>query len=59
MKPIEEVWQCQTCLRLHETDWAAEHCCPPDLMWQCAECKEAYFDSDLAEECCTDPEDED
>lgn len=53
----EEVWECQACRMLHDTDLIAERCCPPALMWQCGECKEAYYDSDFADECCTDLED--
>lgn len=48
---------CPDCQEDHDSEQAAEDCCPrdgiePEDMWQCVDCDEVYMDREDAYSCC-------
>lgn len=53
-------YRCPTCNEIHDSEWVAEDCCPPEAeevtVWQCAECLDVHDTEDEARLCCWDGE---
>ena len=51
---IKRVYICSVCETVHNDEWAAEECCPPEVweMWQCPVCEETHDTEDEALACC-------
>lgn len=56
----KQVWICGVCETVHDDEYSAEECCPPEIweMWQCPVCGENHDLEEEALECCQDVEDE-
>lgn len=58
---IKQVYICSVCETVHDDEYAAEECCPPEVwhMWQCPICEETHDTEQQAIECynnCTNEE---
>ena len=53
MLEIKQVYICSVCETVHEDEYAAEECCPPEVwhMWQCPICEETHDTEQEAIEC--------
>jgi len=50
---IKQVYICSVCETVHDDEYAAEECCPPEVwhMWQCPICEETHDTEQEAIEC--------
>ena len=53
MLEIKQVYICSVCETVHDDEYAAEECCPPEVwhMWQCPICEETHDTEQQAIEC--------
>lgn len=53
-------YECPFCAELHDSEWDAESCCPPEAeevtIWKCGNCGKTCNDQDHARKCCWDGE---
>ena len=56
MATIKARYRCHGCAELHEDDWDAQNCCPPEKVYACSVCDQDYFLPDDAESCCPEEE---
>lgn len=51
-------YQCPSCGVLHDHDFQAEDCCPPEVdevtCWECPVCFDVHEDEEKARHCCLD-----
>ena len=57
---VKKVWMCSVCESVHDEEWQAEECCPPEVweMYQCPVCDEVFDDSEDAQACCLEVEED-
>jgi hypothetical protein len=50
---IKRVYICSVCETVHDDEWAAEECCPPEVweMWQCPVCEGTHDTEEEALDC--------
>lgn len=56
----KRVWMCSVCETVHDNEYEAEECCPPEVweMYQCPVCDETHDTEEEALECCQEIEDD-
>jgi hypothetical protein len=55
MKAIS-VFRCDSCGEIHDEEYQAELCCPPQVtyMYKCSVCESVGMDGNKIQMCCTD-----
>lgn len=47
-------WMCEGCDDIHDTEWDAQQCCPPEVteIWRCPICSDIHYEEQGAILCC-------
>lgn len=56
MEALETMWECGECSELHDSQYWAAECCPPEIneVYLCPKCDKHHEEESDARQCCAD-----